>query len=83
MAHTVVTHNELRDRFDAPERYVGYKVLDPEGRSIGRVEVIFTNARDEPEYVNVRLGFFGLRSVLIPVAGSVLVEREQRALIFE
>lgn len=46
MAHTAVTHNELRDGFDAPEKYVGYKVLDPEARSVGRVEVIFTNVRD-------------------------------------
>ncbi len=46
MPRTAVTHEELRDRFEAPEEYVGHKVLDPEGRRIGCVEGIFTNARD-------------------------------------
>ena len=83
MPRTAVTHEELRDRFEAPEEYVGHNVLDPEGRRIGCVEGVFRNARDEPEYIKVRLGFFGVRSVLIPVAGSVLAESEQRALLLE
>jgi hypothetical protein len=83
MSNTTVTREELYYQFEAPDKYVGYKVLDPEGRRVGRVDKIFTNARDEPEYVRVRVGFFGLRAVLIPVAGFVLVEREQRALILE
>jgi hypothetical protein len=54
MPRTTVTRGELRARFEAPEKYVGYEVLDPEGRRIGRAKGILTNPGDEPEYVKVR-----------------------------
>ncbi len=54
-------------RFETPEEYVGYEILDPEGRKIGRAKEVFTNAHGEPEYVRVRIGLLGMRSVLIPV----------------
>jgi hypothetical protein len=34
---------------------------------MGRAEEIFANANDEPQYIRVKIGFFGLKSVLIPV----------------
>ena len=58
----------------------GYEILDPLGRRIGRAEKLFVNGDGYPEYVRVRLGFFGSRSVLIPVQ-DVGVDDERRALI--
>lgn len=54
-------------RFSEPQTFVGYEVLDPLGRKIGTAERVFTNWDNEPEYVQVNLGLFGFRSVLIPV----------------
>ncbi|MDP8926134.1 MAG: hypothetical protein M3M97_04310 [Actinomycetota bacterium] len=64
--------------FGAPEEYVGYEILDPEDRKIGRVKEMFANARGEPEYVRVRTVPLGLKTVLIPV-GFVAVDEERRA----
>ncbi len=82
MADTAVNRRELRGRFEAPEEYVGYGVFDPEGRKIGSVKELFTNAYGEPEYVRVRIGFFGLKSVLIPI-GFVAVDEERRTLTLQ
>jgi len=45
----------------------GYAVYDPLRQKIGRAERVFVNWNEEPEYIRVRIGFFGLKSVLIPV----------------
>lgn len=60
----------------------GYAVCDPRGRKIGSVEELFFNDYDEPEYINVKMGLFGLKTVLIPVT-SVLVNQEQRTLVLQ
>ena len=59
-----------------------YLVCNPKGCKIGRVKEFFANARDEPEYVMVRVGLFGVRSVLIPV-GFVSVDEGQRTLTLQ
>ncbi len=85
MAHTVINRRELHDRrnrFEAPEKYVGYRVHDPEGRRIGSVKELFTNAYGEPEYLRVRMGLFGLKSVLIPI-GFVAIDEERRTLTLQ
>jgi PRC-barrel domain len=69
-------------QFKAPEEYVKYKVHDPEGRKIGSVKELFTNAHGEPEYVRVKMGLFRLKSVLIPV-GFVAVDGERRILTLQ
>ena len=69
-------------RFKAPEKYVRYRVRDPEGRKIGSVKELFTNAYGEPEYVRVKLGLLGLKSVLIPV-GFTRIDEERRTLTLE
>ena len=69
-------------RIDTPERYVGYAVRDPRGRKIGNVTELFINDFDEPEYINVKMGLFGLKTVLIPVT-SVVVNEEQRTLVLQ
>src|ERR671911_1238481 len=49
------------------ERYAGYTVRDPRGQRIGRAERLYLNGSGEPEYIWVKLGFFGFKSALIPV----------------
>ena len=67
---------------EMPEAYVGYKVHDPEGRKIGSVKELFANAYGEPEYLRVRMGFFGLKSFLIPVS-FITVDEERRTLTLQ
>ena len=59
-----------------------YAVYDPLGQKIGRAEKVFVNWNEEPEYVRVRSGFFGLKSVLIPVQ-LVEVDDERRMLVLK
>jgi len=44
-----------------------YAVFEPLGQKIGRAEEVFVNWDGEPSYIRIRLGFFGMKSVLIPV----------------
>ena len=67
---------------DAPGRCIGYSVCDPRGRKLGSVEALFFNDYDEPEYINLKMGLFGLKTVLIPVT-SVVVNEEQRTLLLQ
>ncbi|MDQ3999679.1 MAG: PRC-barrel domain-containing protein [Actinomycetota bacterium] len=82
MAHTTVNYGEPRNRFEAPEEYVGYRVYDPEGQKIGNVKELYANAGGEPEYVRVKTGLFGSRGVLIPI-GFVAVDDERRTLTLQ
>ena len=45
-------------------------------------ERLFLNESDEPEYILVKLGFFGFKTALIPVQG-VLTDEERRALVLQ
>jgi hypothetical protein len=47
------------------------------------VKELFTNAYGEPEYVRVRMGLFGLRSVLIPIGFAVAIDEERRTLTLQ
>ena len=79
VTHTAASLKQPRSRFEAPVEYFDYLVRDPEGRKIGRVKELFANVHGEPQYIRVRMGFFGLRSVLIPVC-FVVVDEEWRTL---
>ena len=58
---------ERGDRFTAIEdRYVGYTVYDPDGDKIGKVDDLFVDENDQPEYIGVKMGLLGTRSTLIP-----------------
>ena len=80
MSQSVTQPTELRDRFERPEECAGYWVCDPLGQKVGSVEELFVNGRGEPEYIRVRVGLFGLKSILLPVEG-VAVQEERRALL--
>jgi uncharacterized protein (TIGR02271 family) len=58
---------ERSDRFTAIEdRYAGYTVYDTEGDKIGKVDDLFVDENDQPEYLGVKLGLLGTSSTLIP-----------------
>ncbi len=47
------------DRFTAlEEKYAGYEVYDPNGEKIGRVDDLFVDENDQPEYIGVKMGFW-------------------------
>ncbi len=51
------------DGFTAIEdRYAGYTVNDRDGDKIGKVDDLFIDERDQPEYVGVKMGFLGSRA---------------------
>lgn len=64
------------------EEYVGYKVCDPRGKKIGRAEKLFLNGSGEPEYISVKMGPFGFKTVLVPVQ-TVAADEERRALVLQ
>jgi uncharacterized protein (TIGR02271 family) len=58
---------ERSDRFTAVEdQYAGYTVQDPDGEKIGKVDDLFLDENDQPEYFGVKMGFLGTSSTLIP-----------------
>lgn len=59
--------NVGRARAAATNNGSGYSVYDPVGQKIGIVERVFANPDGEPVYIRVRTGFFGMKTVLIPV----------------
>jgi uncharacterized protein (TIGR02271 family) len=63
-----VTEYEGRsDRFTAFEdRFAGYEVYDQSGEKIGKVDDLFVDESDQPEYIGVKMGFLGMSSTLIP-----------------
>ena len=67
MSYKTATHENPREQFLEPHEWAGYEVHDPLGQRIGWAEEIFANANDEPEYIRVMMGFFGPKSILIPV----------------
>jgi uncharacterized protein (TIGR02271 family) len=59
---------ERTDRFTAVEdQYAGYTVYDRDGDQVGKVDDLFVDESDQPEYIGVKMGFFGIRSTLIPM----------------
>src|SRR5215212_9845200 len=65
--YTAVNREGTGGSIRASEEYAGYTVCDPRGQKIGRAERLFLNGRGEPEYIRVKLGLFGFKTVLVPV----------------
>jgi hypothetical protein len=80
--YTAVGRTEPGGSARAPERYAGYSVCDPRGQKIGRADRFFLNGSGEPEYVRVKMGLFGFRTVLIPVQ-AVAADEERRSLMLQ
>src|SRR4051812_34826413 len=64
--HPLQTH-----RLEDTRAWLGLDVFDHEGERVGRLTAIYADAEDgEPQFGVVRTGLFGLRSLLVPVAGA-------------
>ncbi len=59
-------YEQRSDRFTANEAYGGYTVNDTNGEKIGKVDDLFLDENDQPEYFGVKMGFLGTSSTLIP-----------------
>jgi uncharacterized protein (TIGR02271 family) len=74
------------DGFTAIEdRYAGYTVYDNDGSKIGKVDDLFLDENDSPEYIGVKMGLLGTSSTLIPMelattdesAGTITVSTDK------
>jgi hypothetical protein len=70
------------ERSEKPKQCAGYWVCDPRGRKIGRLKRLFLNESGGPEYAEVKVGFFGLRTVLIPLQ-TITADTERGFLVLE
>src|SRR3712207_3793350 len=72
---------ERSDRFTAIEdQYAGYEVFDQAGEKIGKVDDLFVDESDQPEYIGVKMGFLGTRSTLIPWEAVSSTDDEGKAI---
>jgi len=79
---TATDQGESGNRFEAPEQYARYDVRDPLNRKIGSVQKLFVNDSGEPEYVKVKMGLLGFKTVLIPVTFA-RIDNERRILMLQ
>jgi hypothetical protein len=61
-------YSETRtDGFTAVEDgFAGYTVYDSNHEKMGKVDDLFVDGNDRPEYIGVKMGFLGTHSTLIP-----------------
>jgi uncharacterized protein (TIGR02271 family) len=73
-------HEHRSDRFTAVEdQYAGYTVVDKSGTKIGKVDDLFLDENDQPEYFGVKMGFLGTSSTLIPA--DIATTDDERSII--
>jgi len=73
-------YEQRSDSFTAIEdQYSGYTVYDPDGSKIGKVDDLFLDETDQPEYIGVKMGFLGTSSTLIPME-VVSVDQSQSSM---
>jgi hypothetical protein len=64
----VTEYEQRNDGFTAIEdQYACYTVYDPDRSKIGKVDDVFLDETDQPEYIGVKMGFLGTSSTLIPM----------------
>ena len=71
---------QRNDRFTGIEdQYEGYTVYDRQGEKIGKVDDLFVDEHDQPEYIGVKMGFLGLEGTsLIPMEVARVDEADRR-----
>ena len=75
----MANYEERSDRFTAIEdQYAGYEVYDRNGEKIGKVDDLFLDENDQPEYIGVKMGFLGMSSTLIPWEVARTDENDRR-----
>jgi uncharacterized protein (TIGR02271 family) len=52
---------------DIDKRFEGYQIYDQHYEKVGKVDDLFVDENDTPEYIGVKTGLFGSPSTLIPV----------------
>jgi hypothetical protein len=63
-----VSIEESGDRFrELEEAYRDYTVYDQHYERVGRVDDLFVDENDQPEYIGVKTGLLGMKSTLIPM----------------
>ena len=72
----VASEDRLRE---LEEKYEDYKVYDNQGEKIGKVDDLFVDESDREEYIGVKMGFFGMKSTLIPM-DIVRVNEDERSI---
>jgi len=75
-------HSATRtDGFTAVEdRFAGYTVYDSNDEKIGKVDDLFVDGNDRPEYIGVKMGFLGTHSTLIPFEMAT-VDDERKTIV--
>ena len=59
------------------DSYAGYTVYDMHYEKIGKVDDLFIDENDRPEYIGVKMGFLGTKSTLVPIEIVRINERRQ------
>ena len=73
-----MTSEERGDRFrELEEAYRDYSVYDQHYERIGRVDDVFVDEHDRPEYIGVKTGFLGMKSTLIPMEIARINDRRR------
>ena len=70
------------ERLETPKQCAGYWVRDPRGRKIGRLKRLFLNESGGAEYAEIKVGLFGLKTILIPLQ-TVTADAQRRSLVLE
>lgn len=73
---------ERSDRFTAVEdKFAGYTVYDQDNDKIGKVDDLFLDESDQPEYIGVKMGFLGTSSTIIPMDIAQIDESQQIVMV--
>jgi uncharacterized protein (TIGR02271 family) len=76
-----MAREERSDGFTAIEdRFADYTVYDQHYEKIGKVDDLFVDESDQPEYIGVKMGFLGMSSTLIPWGAVSDVDDEGRTI---
>ena len=59
------------------EAYKDYTVYDRHYEKVGKVDDLFLDENDRPEYIGVKMGFLGTKSTLIPIELVRINDRRQ------
>jgi uncharacterized protein YjbJ (UPF0337 family) len=59
------------------ESYGGYKVYDRHQEEIGKIDELFVDENDQPEYIGVRTGLLGTKLTLIPMEITRINDRRR------
>ena len=72
-------YSETRtDGFTAVEDgFAGYTVYDSNHEKIGKVDDLFMDGNDRPEYIGVKMGFLDTHSTLIPFEMATVVDERK------